>query len=361
MGVSQVYLALLFDQAFATDEKTNAETFTNEFTPYPQMAANGVRLLREAIAEARNAPAFTLPSTWVNGQAITRDQLVRIMYSYIVRAEVYLPRNPAERAAVNWTNVLARLDSGITTNFSQQADLAITTTVSTYYQYSYLQTNGRTNTRLVGPADTSGEYQRWLARPLGQRQAILVTTPDRRVHGAAGNTTAGTYFAVLPTQTMTTVRGTFMHSRYRSQRFLRPPANNYHQVGLITTMSLDEMKFIRAEALFRLGRLNEVVALLNPTRVAAGLRPVTTAGPPAGADCVPRRDNGTCGDLFDALQYEKRIELFPTEAIIAFADARGWGKLLPGTPFHFPVHGRELETIGATYYTFGGGGPGSAP
>ncbi|MCU0635717.1 MAG: RagB/SusD family nutrient uptake outer membrane protein, partial [Gemmatimonadaceae bacterium] len=245
--------------------------------------------------------------------------------------------------------------------FSQQADLAIGPTSSSYWQYSYLQTNGRTNTRLIGPADTSGAYQRWLTTPTDQRNAILITTPDRRIHAASGNQAQGTYFAVLPTQTMTTVRGTYMHSRYRNIRFLRPPLNNFHQIGLITTMSVAEMRFIRAEALFRLGRRAEAAAIINPTRVAAGLRPVTDAGPPPGADCVPRRDDGSCGDLFDALQYEKRIELFPTEAIIAFADQRGWGKLLRGTPLHMPVHGRELETIGAPYYTFGGGGTGSAP
>jgi hypothetical protein len=361
MGTAQVYLGILFDQAYATDEKTDPRTFDNQFTPYAGVAANGVRLLREAITEARAAAPFTLPTAWINGQAITRDQLVRIMYGYIVRAEVYLARTPDERGRVNWAGVLARLDSAITTDFSQQADLAIAPTSSSYWQYSYLMTNGRTNIRLIGPADTSGAYQRWLATPLEQRNAILITTPDRRIHAATGNTAQGTYFAVLPTQTMTTVRGTYMHSRYRNVRFLRPPQNNFHQIGLITTMSVAEMRFIRAEALLRLGRRAEAAALLNPSRVAAGLRPVTEAGPPPGADCVPRRDDGSCGDLFDALQYEKRIELFPTEAIIAFADQRGWGKLLRGTPIHLPVHGRELETIGAPYYTFGGGGAGSAP
>jgi hypothetical protein len=361
MGVSQIYIGILFDQGYATDEKTNAQTFDNSFTPFAGVSANGVRLVREAIAEAQRGPAFTLPTTWVNGQAITRDQLVRIMYSYLVRAEVYTPRTPADRERVNWSGVLARLDSGITVDFGQQADLAIAPTASTYYQYSYLQTNGRTSTRLIGPADTSGAYQAWLATPTEQRNAILITTPDRRIHAAGGNQTQGLYFAVLPTQTMTTVRGTYMHSRYRNVRYLRPPTNNYHQIGLITTMSVAEMRFIRAEALLRLGRRAEAAALINPTRIAAGLRPVTDAGPPAGADCVPRRDDRSCGDLFDALQYEKRIELFPTEAMIAFADQRGWGKLLRGTPIHMPVHGRELETIGAPYYTFGGGGVGSAP
>lgn len=361
MGVSTVYLGLLFDQAYLHDENTNPATYTYELKPHPQVRANGVRLLREAIAEAKAAPNFSIPSTYINGQTIGRDDFIRVMYSYITRAEVYSARNPTERAAVLWTAVLARLDSGITKNFSQQADLAIETTESAYWQYSYLQTNGRTNNRLIGPADTSGEYQRWLGRSLADRAQITIVTPDRRIHGAAGPTTAGTYFAYLPNQTMSTANGTYMHSRYRNIRYLLPPANNWHLVGLITTMSVDEMKFIRAEALFRLGPLPEAVALINPTRVAAGLKAVTIDGPPAGRDCVPRKDDGTCGNLFDAIQYEKRIELFPTEAIISFVDARGWGKLLPGTPIHFPVHGRELELMGFPYYTFGGGGVGSAP
>ncbi len=361
IGVNTIYLGMLFDQAFLNDEKTDPAVYDYTLKPYQEVTANGVRLLREAIVEARAGATFTLPSTWINGQTITRDDLVRIMYSYIVRAQVYGARSPVERAAVNWTQVLAQLDSGITRNFSQQAELTIAATSSSYYQYSYLQTNGRTNTRLVGPADTSGEYQRWLARPLGSRAQITVVTPDRRIHAASGPTVAGTRFAYLPTQSMSTVNGTYMHSRYRSVRYLVAPSNNYHTTGLIHTMSVDEMKWIRAEALLRLNRQAEAVALINPTRIAAGLPAVTVAGPPAGQACVPKREDGSCGDLFDALQYEKRIDLFPTEAIIAFADARGWGKLLPGTPIHFPVHGRELELLKLPYYTFGGGGLGSAP
>jgi hypothetical protein len=349
IGINTIYLGMLFDQAYLTDEKTNPATFVYELKPAAEVTANGIRILREAIAEARAARD-------------TRDELIRVMHSYIIRARVYSARTPAERAAVNWGEVLAQLDSGITTrSFAQQADLAIAATQSAYYQYSYLQTNGRTNTRLVGPADTSGEYQRWLARPLGERAQITIVTPDRRIHAASGPTAAGTRFAFLPTQSMSTANGTYMHSRYRSIRYLVPPANNYHLTGLITTMSVDEMKFLRAEALLRLNRLAEAAALINPTRVAAGLPPVTVTGPPHGRACVPKRDDGGCGDLFDALQYEKRIELYPTEALISFADARGWGKLIPGTPLHFPVHGRELELFGFPYYTFGGGGAGSAP
>ncbi|HYW31889.1 MAG TPA: RagB/SusD family nutrient uptake outer membrane protein, partial [Gemmatimonas sp.] len=362
IGVSNIYLGMLYDQAYVNDANTDVSSFEYVLKPHPEVTAAGIRVLQEAITEAQAAPAFTIPSIFINNATgISKDDFIRIMRSYIIRAQVYSARTPQERAAVNWASILTQLDAGINKNFSQQADLTITQTASAYYQYAYLQTNGRTNNRLIGPADTSGEYQRWLARPLNQKTAITIVTPDRRIHGAAGPTTAGTAFAFLPTQTMTNARGTYPWSSYRSVKYLNPPANNYHQTGVITTMSVAEMNFIRAEALFRLNRGAEAAAIINVTRQAAGLRPVTAAGPPAGADCVPRKDDGTCGDLFDAIQYEKRIDLFPTEAIIAYVDARGWGKLLPGTPIHLPVHGRELETLGFPYYTFGGGGVGSAP
>lgn len=76
---------------------------------------------------------------------------------------------------------------------------------------------------------------------------------------------------------------------------------------------------------------------------------------------MPRREDRSCGNLFDAFMYEKRIELFGLEAIIPFADFRGWGRLPEGAIVHFPVHGRELETLRLPYYSFGGDLPGSAP
>ncbi len=359
IALDNIYLALLFDQAYLADEKANPETFAYELKPYTEIAALGRRMMRETIAQAKAAKDFTLPPIFINGQSIKRDDFVKIMYSYLVRSEVYMPRSPTDRAAVNWQLVLAQLDSGITKDFAQQADLAINATWSSYYFYSVLQTNARANPRLIGPSDTSGAYQAWLASSLDDRVSFRVVTPDRRIQGATP-TTNGTDYGYLANQTMSSANGTYMHSRYRSIKYLLS-GSNYYQTGLITTMSVAEMKFIRAEALYRLGRLAEAAALLNPTRVAANLKPVTASGPPAGRDCVPRKADGTCGDLFDAIMYEKRISLYPTEAIIAYTDARGWGTLIPGTPIHLPVHGRELETLGFPYYTFGGGGPGSAP
>jgi hypothetical protein len=366
MGVGNVYIGLLFDQCFPYDIDDDPQRYDYTLRPYTACLDKGRELLRSAIADAKAAPNFTLPTTWVNGNPLTRDELVRVMYSYLVRSYAYAPRTPTERAAVNWQQMLTLMDSGITSNFFQLADNTISATASAYYQYSYLQTNGRTNNRLIGPADTSGAYQAWLNTPLDQRDAFLVQSPDRRI---SNGTTSGTAqpaaparFARPASQTMTAVRGTYMRSNYHNIRYRRPPALNYHSTGgQIFTMTTDEFKFLRAEALFRLNRRAEVPALLNPTRTASGLQPVTVDGPPPGPLCVPRKNDGTCGDLWDALMYEKRIDLFPTEAIIAYADQRGWGRLLPGTPIDLPVHGRELETLGLPYYTTGGAAGRGAP
>lgn len=359
IAINNLYLALLFDQAYLADETANIQTFKYELKPYTEVATLAKKMLRETIAEAKAAKDFSLPPTFINGKTISRDEFVRIMYSYLVRADVYMPRSPADRGAVNWAGVLARLDSTITVDFAQQADQAISATSSAYYQYSYLQTNGRANNRLIGPADTSGAYQSWIAKPLKDRVAFRIVTPDRRIQGTT-STSDGTDFGYLSRQTMSSSNGTYMHSMYRSKKYIIP-TNDYYYAGLITTMSVAEMQFIKAEALYRLNRGAEAAAILNVTRVPANLQPVTASGPPAGRNCVPRREDGSCGDLFDAIQYEKRIVLYPTEAIISYTDARGWGKLIPGTPIHMPVHGRELETMGFPIYTFGGGGVGSAP
>lgn len=360
VALGTVRLGLVFDQAFITDVTTDAKA-TQTLAPYPEVLAAGVAQLRAVIADARAAPDFVTPTTWINTRLITRDELIRICLSYITRAEVYGARTPTERAAVNWARVLARLDSGITRDFSEQADPTITATASPYYNLSFAQNTVRISNRFLGPSDTSGKYQAWLAQPLSARTAVIFTTPDRRVHGGAGNTVTGTLFIKQAASMGSASNGPYLTSWYRSIRYLNTAADSGNR-ALINYMSVPEMNFIRAEANYRLGNLATAAGLINATRVAAGLKAAVTTGPPAGADCVPRKDSGACGDLFDAIQYEKRIVLFPLQAEISWFDQRGWGKLIPGTILHMPVSGRELTALGLTYYTFGGtGNPGSAP
>ncbi len=361
IAIAQLQLGLEYDQAFITDIATPPNSGTNkaDLKPYKEVVANAISQFRGLIADLKAGPDFTTPATWINARPITRDELVRICYSYITRGEVHIGRDVAERTNAPWGAILARLDSGVTRDFGQQADPAIGATASNWYNTSYAQNTIRVSNRLVGPADTSGNYQAWIAAPISARAKFTITSPDRRIHGAT-NTTLGTRFTYLTTSMGTEALGTYSASKYRSNRYLSATADSGSK-AFILYMSVDEQKFIRAEALFRLGRGAEAAALINPTRVAAGLKPVDANGPPAGRDCVPRKEDGTCGTLFDAIQYEKRIELYPYLTELAWADERGWGKLIRGTPTQLPISGRELQALGLTYYTFGGTGPGSAP
>jgi hypothetical protein len=135
------------------------------------------------------------------------------------------------------------------------------------------------------------------------------------------------------------------------------------QTGPQLAVTVTEMDLLKAEALIRLGRAAEAVPLINKSRVANGeLPPVTVDGPPDQPGCVPRKLNGACGSLWDALRHEKGIEMVGVDGVTSFFDARGWQTLPENTPIHFPIPGRELATLQLPNYTFGGpGGQGSAP
>jgi hypothetical protein len=94
---------------------------------------------------------------------------------------------------------------------------------------------------------------------------------------------------------------------------------------------------------------------IGTTTIATNLPPITTAGVPtvAGA-CVPRRENGTCGDVMDALRWERLIELIGLDPMRAWMDRRGFGELQPGTWVQLPVSARYLVGLGIPNYTFGG-------
>jgi hypothetical protein len=103
---------------------------------------------------------------------------------------------------------------------------------------------------------------------------------------------------------------------------------------------------------------HSTAARVNVTRVAnGGLPAVTSAAGDQTARCVPRPLGTTCGNLFDALKWEKRMETYHTGMGIAFFDDRGWGDLVAQTLYHFPVPGAELDRLGISNYTFGGTGP----
>lgn len=361
-GLAHGYLGLYFDQASISDETMDPATATYPLVPYPEVLAAAVAQL-EAAAQLATASSFTIPATgWINGVTLTNTQLAQLANSFIAKFLAYGARTPAERAAVNWAKVITHIDAGITADVAPTAISGIL-----FSDYRRLMARQRTVTPgdfarldyfLVGPADTSGAFQNWINTPLANRTQFQMRTPDRRVQGPTGPASLGKYFGYHTATIFAADRGLYHRSSYY---YWRAGMGTTWENGVQQWMTRAEMNLLKAEALIRLNRAAEAIPLINLTRVANGELPAITTvdGPAQATSCVPRKHNGQCGSLWDALKYEKRIEMTGVEPGVSWYDARGWGTLIAGTMTQMPIPARERETTRSTSYTFGGA-PGSA-
>jgi hypothetical protein len=418
-GMSHVYLGLLFDSAAIVDTYVDlSKVPVLPFKPYQEVLDSGIKWLEEVI-EACEQNTFLLPlkpDVWVYNTAFTNTQMAAVAHTYIARALVYKSRTPAELAQLttqDWQRIKDHLDAGIVAPFGPMGlpnplismDYRSAST-SQPQSINSICTSGGTNfcdgdhvgafrvdLRLLGPADTSGAYQQWLQSASGTNfqttQPFVVRTYDKRIQQPEQTSPLAKpvyfkYTDLNPPAVFgdTTIRGRYYVSNYwNSTRAV----NNHTQFPAqgggrnrrgtnVGNSDLDEIqdamvipaevRLLKAEAEFRLGNLAAAAAIINETREINGELPgVTAAGVPAstpGQPCIPRRYDGSCGSLFDALMYEKRLETYGTA--IAFFDARRWGCLLEGTLTQLPPPGRQLDLQGRVIYTFGGhpGEPGSA-
>ncbi|MGH7469462.1 MAG: hypothetical protein ACRENP_16040 [Longimicrobiales bacterium] len=327
--------------------------------PYNEVVAAAVGVLEEAISDLDAVGDFTLPATWVNGQALTKGQVRQFANSLIARLLVYSARTPAERTAVNWQKVISTTAAGVTYDFGPTLAAGVLT--STYW--ARLQGTGpadniRPHYDLIGPADTAGSYQTWLAAPLEQRVRFDIRTPDRRITGTSP-TAAGLYFRYRTDNNgFDATRGTYNFSAY--QWYRNAGSSNTGQVKFI---SVDENNLLRAEAYLRTGNNAEAARLINLSRnrdvrigtvTYPGLPAVTAQGVAQSTGCVPRTRTGACGSLLDALVYERGIELAGSDPTRAWMDRRGFGQLVRGTILHMPIPARYLVSMGIPLYSFGG-------
>ncbi len=366
-GLSHGYLGLYFDQAYVHEEDLVLDTITSPetmFRPYSEVVAAAITQIDEAIAIAATND-FDLPvESWLY-QDMDRDEFVRIANSFVARLMVYSARTPAERAAVDWPAVIARIDAGITTDFMPVAQTDIlwhdwARLVARVRNVARPSDFGRPSYWLLGPADSTAGFQNWINTPVENRVAFQMQTTDERIQAAGGNpATAGSYFGYNQNNIFRADRGTYRWSHYFFRRF---GTGDSWQSGPLPAMLVSEMNLLKAEGLIRTSQAALAVPLINLTRVANGNLPaVTVDGPPDEQGCVPRQLDGSCGSLWDALRYEKKVEGVGVSGVIAFFDARGWGELPENTMIHLPVPGAELATLRLPLYTFGGGGEGSAP
>jgi hypothetical protein len=234
---------------------------------------------------------------------------------------------------------------------------------------------------MLGPAGSTAEsnlrWRDWETAQPTERLPFEIDTDDARLPtypptaldpgeelscvGQPFSSTCGLYFEYRdPYRPFRPERGTYHFSGYADYRY-----HDYLNTGIgpLVHINLAEMDLLKAEALIRLGRDAEALPLINRWREGkGGLPPVTASGAPdVDGRCTPRALAGECGDLFDALKHEKRMEVYLTGMGVAYYDDRGWGDLVTGTAVHFPIPGEELIKLLEEIYTFGGGGPGSAP
>ena len=365
-GLSYGYLGLMYDKAVITDETTKLDTIkTPSFVPYTQVVTVAIAKLDQAAAAAEAQPTMTFPvETWLF-QGLTKDQFVRLTNSYAARLLAGVARTRTERAAVNWAEVIRRVDAGVVLDFAPVAQPDVL--VDDWKRLlARLRTAGRPSDYarpsywLIGPADSTNGWVNWVASPNDSRQPFQMRTRDRRLQGTTGPASPGRYMGYNLNNLFAIARGTWRFSHYY---FLRYGTGTSWQIGPQPELTVTEMDLLKAEALIRLNRAGEAVALINRTRVANGaLPPVTIDGPPDAPGCVPRKRSGACGSLWDALRYEKGIELLGNSGLLSYLDARGWQTMPENTLVQFPLPGRELGTLLLPLYTFGGpGGQNSAP
>jgi hypothetical protein len=390
-GLSHGMLAVIYDQAFVFDE-TMDPIEEQELKPYTEVRDAALAYLDEAISIA-TANTFTgiTAGGWLGRQADynTNTDVVRLARAYKAYFRAAVARTPQEAEDVNWAAVIEDIDNGITADFAPIAEGWTTDTWQTGGMY-YTTLPGawsQVNNMVLGMADQSGGYQNWMSQGWGasDRQPFVIVTPDRRfpqgstveeqtARDAEGNPlNRGVYIefphpdyslfgAGVGGQRGRPDRGTWRWSNYRDYRYdYMTDTDN----GPLPQLTVRQLQLLKAEALYMQGDLAGAAAIINVTRADpnhAALNATDAAG--TNTDCVPRLPDGTCGDLWEMLKWEKRLETYHVGLGAWYFDGRRWGDLMQGSFLHLPVPGRELEVLEMPYYTFGGAGgiaAGAAP
>lgn len=376
LGQALGYLAIAYDSAAIVTPATPT-TEVPDLSGAAVVGATALQMLDSAVIIA-NSPAatnggngFPLPTTWINGQAITRDQFVRLARSYKARIRAGVARTPTARAAVDWAAVIADATNGITSDFTVNVGGGSGWTAA--YDLTQMYVNGGWHSMPMfyyGMADVSGGYENWLSTARDARRAFLLVTPDLRwpqgttrpTQQAEAPTVAlppGRYVRNRPTGEDVPLTGPgdsfYDHRRYGAQ-------NLAANTGPYTEMSKTEIDMLAAEGYIRTGNLPAAATLINLTRVKNGLDAIGTVASATApystnlATCVPHVPQApsftttACGSIFEAMKYEKRMETAYTGYMIWYADNRGWGDLVEGTPTEWPIPYQEMQVRQKPYY-----------
>jgi hypothetical protein len=354
-ALSHATIALMYDRGFVVTEETDL-TQPQEPLGYQELMDVALGLFDEAISLS-GAATFTLPFNWMQ-QDIDNVQLARIAHSQKARFRAQVARTPEERAAVNWAAVIADVDAGITATQYMDYDWD-----NGWYRegLDYITYPGWSQLAywMYGMADQSGNYQAWLALPIGDKnyqlpsgQDVLIITPDQRFpQGATVAAQRENPGWAIRMTTAAEAGGTWKRPDrgvWRWSWYKAGPAYEDYGLGIAfiqPDITIAEMRYLKAEAYFRQNNKAAAVAIINASRQAAGLSATDVNG--TNTSCVPKLPNGSCGNLWEMLKWEKRMETIYTGIVDVgwFFDGRGWGDLWYETPLQFPVPCQELEVL----------------
>jgi hypothetical protein len=326
--------------------------------------------LDSALASA-NAGMSDLPDGWIPGNPLSAAEFVQLVRSYKARIRVEEPRTPAARAAINWTAVRDDAINGISADVDIQLDPSGSWDYSWYPLHFLFDTWTQQAPIMIGMADSSGGYDNWLATPLSSRTAFLIRSKDQRFPDGdtravqqANSKTGGV--SVPPRSNL------YFRNRTASDPSGEAYANSFYdwyreqalvnagRQGAFPMLQKAEVDLLAAEAYYRLGDFANAADRINVTRVGNGNLPalLPVAGTvPGGASCVPRvpdpatnYTSSKCGDMFEALKWEKRMELAFMQFGAWYFDSRGWGDLAQGTALEWPVPFQEMQVRAELYY-----------
>jgi len=415
-GVSLGYVALFYDSAGVVSAEMAGDD-PGALVGYTEVMDSALAALDRAIVHtnasvaATGTDGFPIPQDWIPTTSTLLDGpgFVQLIRSYKARLRANIARTPAERAAVNWTEVIADATNGITEDHN---NITSTTQGPFYSWMQNWQSRGlwhQMSPFFIGMADNqSSNYEDWIALSLGDRPGgfFLVSSDLRFPQGAtraaqqadflytscdAGSTTCERYFVNRPANEDQTAGLSWGQSNYdwiRARSWAVNGDGSGARNGPITFMTKAEMDLLAAEGHIRSGAAGyaSAAALINNTRTAGMVGGVATGGGlPAvtatanggvtGAGCIPEipvnaSNNGggtvSCaGDLpgdrgiFEAMKYEKRMETAYTHFAAWYLDHRGWGDMPEGTPLQWATPYQDLQARQRPIYSISGAGSGA--
>jgi hypothetical protein len=392
-GLALGTLAETYDSTAVITESMDAVD-PGELKGYLEVADSALAALQLAIdftdasVAAGGSDGFPLPPAWIpSSTTMSAAEFKKLAHSYAARYRAGVARTPAERAAVDWNKVIADAQAGITADHDN-----ITSTTGGPSDSWRQAMDGPSNYQgqppwIIGMGDVSGAYATWTSLAVAARGPTFhMVSPDLRLPQggtraeqqddfkisscSAASTKCKRYIVNRASNADQTAQIPWGGSEYDFARFHSwvTSGDGTARNGSLVFFTLAELNLLEAEGHIRKGEFAQAAALINKTRVANGGLPAITAfdgtSPVPGGDvnCVPKvpadvQGPVKCGNMMEALKWEKRLETENTHWMAWFIDSRGWGDLPAGTPLYWATPFSDLQVRNKPVYSVGGSNP----